>query len=141
MDGKGSRGLSSGNDRQRQLQVLKIGKQCAKFLATHKQALFAGILLAGLVVLLFGVFSQFQGPSNNTAPSGMTAVDYSTFIAQVKAGNVLAVSFRDNEGNGVLWESLQKSQTAGVPPPNITPNQPPAGCSSVWPFLRHRRDF
>src|SRR5258708_37459968 len=91
MDGKGSRGLSSGNDRQRQLQVLKIGKQCAKFLATHKQALFAGILLAGLVVLLFGDFRQFQGPSNSTAPSGMTAVDYSTFIALVKAGNVLAV--------------------------------------------------
>jgi cell division protease FtsH len=123
MDGKGSRGLSSGNDRQRQHQVLKIGKQCAKFLATHKQALFAGILLAGLVVLLFGVFSQFQGPSNNTAPSGMTTVDYSTFIAQVKAGNVLAVTIRDNEVNGLLAKPLQKGQAGVSAQPTITPNQ------------------
>src|SRR5258707_9429625 len=109
MDGKGSRGLSSGNDRQRQLQVLKIGKQCAKFLATHKQALFAGILLAGLVVLLFGVFSQFQGPSNNTAPSGMTAVDYSTFIAQVKAGNVMADCIRVEDNQGMRRETPQQT--------------------------------
>src|SRR5258708_21363092 len=117
MDGKGSRGLSSGNDRQRQLQVLKIGKQCAKFLATHKQALFAGILLAGLVVLLFGVFSQFQGPSNNTAPSGMTAVDYSTFIAQVKAGNVMAVIFLGKTGKVCFLQPPQNNQDRMSLPP------------------------
>src|SRR5258708_11458903 len=131
MDGKGSRGLSSGNDRQRQLQVLKIGKQCAKFLATHKQALFAGILLAGLVVLLFGVFSQFQGPSNNTAPSGMTAVDYSTFIAQVKAGNVMAVYNLSHKEEVVLSKYLQKSQDRAAVPPTITPYPPGAGLF-VW---------
>src|SRR5260221_8365869 len=129
MDGKGSRGLSSGNDRQRQLQVLKIGKQCAKFLATHKQALFAGILLAGLVVLLFGVFSQFQGPSNNTAPSGMTAVDYSTFIAQVKAGNVLAVTFLEKAGKGLYAETQQKKQDRRCTQTTITTEHHRAGFS------------
>ena len=68
MDGKGSRGLSSGDDRQRQHNLLKLGKKCAKYLATHKQSLLAVILLTGLVVLLFGVFSQFQVPATNFVP-------------------------------------------------------------------------
>src|SRR5260221_2480098 len=97
MDGKGSRGLSSGNDRQRQHKLLKLGKKCAKYLVTHKQSLLAVILLTGLVALLFGVFSQLQVPSTNAPPSGTTAVDYSTLVTQVKAGNVVAGSIHSEE--------------------------------------------
>ncbi len=112
MDGKGSRRLSSGNDRPRRSNIVEIGKKCAKFLITHKQSLLAGILLTGMVVLLFGVFSRFQAPSFNTFPSGATVVDYSAFKEQVRAGNVQAVSIQNNEVNGLLVNPLQKGQTA-----------------------------
>jgi cell division protease FtsH len=141
MDGKGSRRLSSANDRQRQRNVVEIGKKCAKFLVTHKQLLLAGILLAGLIALLFGVFSQFQAPSFSSPPSGTTVVDYSTFKEQVRAGNVLAVSIQNNEVNGLLAKPLQKSPTGTIQQVTINPNQRAAdfaafshylGASSNW---------
>src|SRR5260221_11450616 len=106
MDGKDSRGLSSENDRQRQHKLLKLGKKCAKYLVTHKQSLLAVILLTGLVVLLFGVFSQLQVPSTNAPPSGTTAVDYSTLVTQVKAGNVVAVFIWGGKRKGVVCAPL-----------------------------------
>jgi cell division protease FtsH len=112
MDGKGSRRLSSENDRPRRRNVVEIGKKYAKFLVIHRQSLLAGILLTGMVVLLFGVFSRFQVPSFNTPPGGTTVVDYSTFKEQIRAGNVLAVSIQNNEVNGLLVHSLQQGQTA-----------------------------
>ncbi len=111
MDGKGSRRLSSGNDRPRGRNVVDIGKKCAKFLVIHRQSLLAGILLTGMVILLFGVFSRFQAPSFNTPPGGTTVVDYTTFKEQIRAGNVLAVSIQSNEVNGLLVHSLQQGQT------------------------------
>src|SRR6266700_1977666 len=112
MDGKGSRRLSSKNDRPRTRNVVEIGKKYAKFLIIHKQSLLAGILLTGMVVLLFGVFSRFQVPSFNTPPGGTTVMDYSAFKEQVSAGNVLAVSIQNNEVNGLLVHSLQQGKTA-----------------------------
>src|SRR6266566_9057876 len=111
MDGKGSRRLSSKNERPRQ-NVVEIGKKYAKFLIIHKQSLLAGILLTGMVVLLFGVFSRFQVPSFNTPPGGTTVMDYSAFKEQVSAGNVLAVSIQNNEVNCLLVHSLQQGKTA-----------------------------
>jgi ATP-dependent metalloprotease FtsH len=110
MDGKGSRRLSSGNDRPRR-NVVEIGKKYAKFLVTHRQSLLAGILLTGMVALLFGVFSTFQVPSFNTPPGGVTTVDYSSFKDQVRAGKVLAVSIQNHEVNGLLVNPQQKGQT------------------------------
>ena len=144
MDGKGSRGLSSGNDRQRQHKLLKLGKKCAKYLVTHKQSLLAVILLTGLVVLLFGVFSQLQVPSTNAPPSGTTAVDYSTLVTQVKAGNVVAVTIRGNEVTGLLAQPLQQVQAGTSAKVTITPSQRAAdlaalsrfvGAGSVWANL------
>ena len=111
MDGKGSHRLSSKNDRPRR-NVVEIGKKYAKFLIIHKQSLLAGILLTGMVVLLFGVFSRFQVPSFNTPPGGTTVMDYSAFKEQVSAGKVLAVSIQNNEVNGLLVHSLQQGKTA-----------------------------
>jgi ATP-dependent metalloprotease FtsH len=110
MDGKGSRRLSSGNDRPRP-DIVEISKKCMKFLVTHRQSLLAGILLTGMVILLFGVFSRFQVPSFSVPPGGTKVVDYSAFKEQVRAGNVLAVSIQNNEVNGLLVNPLQKSQT------------------------------
>ena len=135
MDGKGSRGLSSGNDRQRQHKLLKLGKKCAKYLVTHKQSLLAVILLTGLVVLLFGVFSQLQVPSTNAPPSGTTAVDYSTLVTQVKAGNVVAVTIRGNEVNGLLAQPLQQVQAGTSAKVTITPNQRAADLAALSRFV------
>ncbi len=123
MDGKGSRGLSSGDDRQRQRNVVKIVKKYSKFLATHKQSLLAGFLLMGLVILLFGVFSRFQVPPTSTPPSGVTAVDYSTFVAQVRTGNVLAVTVRGKDVNGLLASPIQQGQAGTTTQATVTPNQ------------------
>jgi cell division protease FtsH len=111
MDGKDSRRLSSENDRPRRRNVVDIGKKCAKFLVIHRQSLLAGILLTGMVVLLFGVFSRFQVPSFNTPPAGTTVIDYSAFKEQINAGNVLAVSIQSNEVNGLLVNPLQQGKT------------------------------
>jgi len=141
MDGKGSRGFSSGDERQRQHNFVRIGRKYLKFLATHKQSLLAGILLISLVVLLFGVFSRFQSPTIDTTPSGVTVVDYSTLVAQVRSGNVLAVTIRGNEVTGLLARPVQQSQAGVSTQATITPNQRAAefaawsryvGAGSTW---------
>jgi ATP-dependent metalloprotease FtsH len=123
MDGKGSRDLSSENDRQRQHNVFQFGKKCSKFLATHKQSLLAGILLTGMIVLLFGIFSRFQAPSIDTPPAGVTVVDYSTLVAQVRARNVLAVAIRGDEVRGLLANPLQQGQVGTASQATITASQ------------------
>src|SRR5437588_3660760 len=115
MDGKGSRDQLSEHGR-RQHTFKKTGKnvtksQILKFLRTYKQAFFAGILLTAILVLLFGVFSQLQAPATSSSPSGETAVNYSTFVSQVKAGNVLAVTIRGDDINGLLAQPLARGQS------------------------------
>ena len=79
-----------------------------KFLKTHKNSFFTGAMLTILVVLLFGIFSQLQPPSTNTTPNGVTAIDYDTFIQQVKSGNVQATALRGSEINGLLQNPLSQ---------------------------------
>ena len=123
MDGKGSPDLSPGNDRQRQHDVFKFGKTCSKFLATHTQSLLAGILLAGMIVLLFGIFSRFQAPATSSPPAGLTVVDYSTLVTQVRVRNVLAVAIRGDEVRGLLARPLQQGQAGTQVQATITPSQ------------------
>ena len=110
MDGKGSRRLSSKSDRHRRWNIVDFGKKCSGFLVLHRQSFLAGILLTGMVLLLFAVFSRFQAPTLNNPPAGTTVVDYSSFKKQVSAGNVLAVSIQSNQVNALLAQSLQQSQ-------------------------------
>ncbi len=110
MDGKGSRRLASKSDRHRRWNVVDFGKKCSEFLALHRQTFLAGILLTGVVLLLFAVFSRFQAPTFYNPPAGTTVVDYSSFKKQVSAGNVLAVSIQSNQVNALLAHSYQQSQ-------------------------------
>jgi len=107
-------------------------------LKTHIQILLAGGLVITLLVLLFGVFSNFQGPVLSAPPAGEKVISYSSFLAQVKAGNMLAVTMRGNDLNGLLVNPLSQ-QVAGEP--TITANQRAqdftafsryVGGSSVW---------
>jgi len=59
-------------------------------------------MLLLLVVLLFGIASQLRPPVISASPNGETVIDYSTFIDQVKAGNVQAVTIRGEDISGLL---------------------------------------
>jgi len=61
MDGKGSRRLSSANDRpRRRRNVVDFRKKCKEFLVKNRQSFLAGILITGIVILLFGVLAGFK---------------------------------------------------------------------------------
>ncbi len=86
----------------------------------QKQLLLTGVLLTALLLLLFGICSQLPAPDLNLPPRGTTVIDYSTFLAQVRAGNVLAVSLQDQNLEGLLARPVsrsQVSQTKMAPPP------------------------
>ncbi|MBV9707055.1 MAG: ATP-dependent zinc metalloprotease FtsH [Chloroflexi bacterium] len=80
-----------------------------KFLTTQRGVLFTGVLLLLLVVLLFGIASQLRPPAVSSAPSGMTAIDYSTLVRQVRDGNVVAVILQHDEIDGLLRTPLTQS--------------------------------
>ncbi|HYX48864.1 MAG TPA: ATP-dependent metallopeptidase FtsH/Yme1/Tma family protein, partial [Ktedonobacteraceae bacterium] len=141
MDGKDSRRLSSKSDWYRRWNVVAFSKKSRTFLALHRQSLLAGILLTGMVLLLFVVFSRFQAPTFNNPPAGTTVVDYSTLKKQVSAGNVLAVSIQGDEVNALLAQSLHQSQNATNSQASITAKQRALdftawshylGASSTW---------
>jgi len=138
MDGKGGRGRSSGGERPRQKTVVTNVRTIAHYLKTHIQALLAGGLAITLVVLLFGVFSHFQSPVLSAPPAGEKVIDYSSFVAQVKDGNMLAVTVRGNELHGLLMKPLSQQAAAES---TITPDQRAAdfiafsryvGAGSTW---------
>lgn len=108
MDGKGNR-RPAGNGRMRKrsiLNALKSRKQFVNFLKTHKSTLTAGFLITVMVVLLFGIFSQFQAPANDDVPAGETSIPYSTLLNQVNSGNVLAVTIRGNGVSALLLKEM-----------------------------------
>jgi len=76
------------------------------FFSTHYRTVISSVLLVIIVGLLFGIASELRPPVFNTAPTGVTTLDYSTFVQQVQVGNVLAVVFKGNEVNGLLQRPL-----------------------------------
>src|SRR5947209_9816967 len=68
-------------------------------------------LLLLLIVLLFGIASQLPAPIISVAPDGVTAIAYSTFVKQVEAGNVIAVTIQGHQINGVLAKPLSQITT------------------------------
>jgi ATP-dependent metalloprotease FtsH len=114
MDSKGGRRGASGDARRRQNTDVKNVRTIARYLKTHIQVFLAGGLVLVLIVLLFGVFSNFQSPVLNAPPTGEKVITYSSFLAQVKAGNMLGVTIRGNDLNGLLVSPLSQ-QVAGQP--------------------------
>ncbi len=76
----------------------------------QKQLLLTGVLLTILLRLLFGICSRLPAPDLTPPSSGLTVIDYSTFIAQVRASNVLVVSLQDQDIEGLLVRPLSRSQ-------------------------------
>jgi len=141
MDGKGSRRLSTVNDRPRRRNVADFGKKYARLLVEQRQALIAGILIIGAVLLAFGVFSRIQAPTLSSVPAGATVVNYSTFKEQVSAGNVIGVAMQSNQVNALLIHPLQQGQTVTKSQVSIDAKQRSLdftawshylGASSIW---------
>src|SRR5581483_7167365 len=113
MDGKDRSGWPLGHGRSRKrkfvLDTPKDRRRGITFFKSHRGFLVSGFLVVAMVLLLFGIASQFQGPSTVDVPSGETAINYSAFLQQVNAGNVLAVTIRGNEVNALLQQSLAQS--------------------------------
>ncbi len=93
-------------------QRKNYGRASWKYIQTHRGAFTTGTLVLLAVVLLFGLFSQFSPPVTNTVPNGETSIGYSTFITQVKSGNVAAVVIQGNTIDGLLTNSLSQGQSA-----------------------------
>lgn len=123
MDGKDQNVWPSGDGRARKrksvLNVAKNPRQVITFCKTHRSTLLSGFFIIAIVVLLCGIFSQFQAPVTDDVPNGETSINYSAFLNQVNSGNVLAVTIRGNEVNALLQRSLVQgsSQQIVVLPP------------------------
>ena len=89
------------------------------------------MLLCVLLVLLFGIFSQLPSPVMDNPPSGVTVINYSAFVQQVKARNVRTVTMQGDELTGVLVHPLQGGVCVAPPTNTIsnpfapTPSSPP----------------
>ncbi|HEU5230655.1 MAG TPA: ATP-dependent zinc metalloprotease FtsH, partial [Ktedonobacteraceae bacterium] len=105
---------------RRPKQPKNYGRQFWKVLQTHKSAFLTSFMLLLIIVLLFSVASQLQPPVINSSPNGVTVIDYSTFISQVKAGNVEAVTIRGEEINGLLANPMAQN---GASAPKVAANQ------------------
>lgn len=126
MDDKDRSGQSRDKDRSHkhkwQLKSMKKRKYIVPSLKEHKVHLLAGFLVATILVLLFGIFSRLQAPATNEVPSGETAINYSSFVKQVTAGNVLAVFLQGNGLSALLEKPLQ-AQSALQPTSQASPSQ------------------
>jgi FtsH Extracellular len=138
-DGRGGEEMENKSDRRFNLEdywrhhaVKPYSRNTvSKFLKEHKQSILTCVLLFILLVALVGVCSQLQGPNTNNPPPGVTVVDYSTFMEQVKAGNILKVTIRGDEITGTLADSLHGQPC--TPSSGINANDPFVALDSSQP--------
>ena len=106
MDDKGGRRFKLVEQRRRLKGVRNYRCNVPKFLKTHKHSFLTGFLLIAALVLLFGLVNRLQPPVMSSTPNGVTVINYSTFVGQLKAGNVLAVTVQGNGVNVLLSKPL-----------------------------------
>ncbi|HLI05161.1 MAG TPA: ATP-dependent zinc metalloprotease FtsH [Ktedonobacteraceae bacterium] len=83
-----------------------------QFLKTHRRMLLTGFLLCALLILLFGVVSLLPAPAMSQPPAGVAVVNYTTFLAQMRTGNVHSVTIQDNQIIGELVHPLPGYHTS-----------------------------
>ena len=111
MDGKSDRRMKLKMHWRRPKDVGSYRRSVLKFLSTHKRSLLTSVLLMVIVVLLFSFVSLLKPPSTNTTPGGVTAISYTAFVQQVKAGNVLAVTIQGHDINALLASPFSQART------------------------------
>ena len=93
-------------------KINRYRREAWKFLREHKNIVFTCALLVLFVGLLFGLVSQMPVPTANTAPNGVTTVDYNTLVKQVQSGNVQAVAIQGDDVNALLKSPLNGPTTS-----------------------------
>src|SRR2546421_5144467 len=111
MDGKGDSRMKLKMHWRRPKDVGSYRRSVLKFLSTHKRSLLTSVLLMVIVVLLFSLVGLLKPPSTNTTPGGVTAISYTAFVQQVKAGNVLAVTIQGHDINALLTSPFSQAHT------------------------------
>ncbi len=106
MDDKAGRQMRPKLHGRRSRRVARYRRELWEFLRKQKNGVFTVALLVLFVGLLFGLVSQIPGPIANTAPSGVTPVDYNTLVKQVQIGNVQAVAIQGDDVNALLKRPL-----------------------------------
>jgi len=102
MDGKRHHLPMMVRDRREQHQnVRRCRRIISRFLQTQKQNLLTCCLLFAGVVLLFGIFMQFQPLLTSKPPDWVKVIGYSTFVRQVRARNVAAVIIQGHVIHGL----------------------------------------
>jgi len=114
MDDKAGRRTKSKN-RRRYKELASYRRDILETLQKHRTTIFTSILLVLCIGLLFGLVSQIPVPVANTAPNGVTTIDYSSFVEQVQAGNVQAVAIQGDDVNALLKSPLNESNTSKDP--------------------------
>ena len=109
MDDKAGRQMKPKMHGRRSRRVARYRRELWKSLRKQKNSVFTVALLVLFVGLLFGLVSQIPVPTANTAPNGVTTVDYNTLVKQVQAGNVQAVAIQGDDVNALLKSPLNKS--------------------------------
>ena len=112
MDDKAGRPMRPKMQRRRYKQVMRYRREVWEFLRKHKNVVFTSALLVLFIGLLFGLASQLPVPAKNTAPNGVTTVNYNTLVKQVQAGNVQAVAIQGDDVNALLKSSLNSDITS-----------------------------
>jgi ATP-dependent metalloprotease FtsH len=98
-------------------------RQGCTTLIQQKQTVITVLLLAAMVPLLFGIFSRSPEPDLVPAEPGTTTIDYSTFLAHVRAGNVQVVSLQGQEIVGSLAQPLSGDRATAAPRTRMTQQQ------------------
>jgi ATP-dependent metalloprotease FtsH len=129
MDDKVERRRKSAGRRWKQAMN---GQNVKKFVQAQKNTLLTCAMLLLSIGLLFGIFSQLQPPTTNTTPGGVTAINYSTFVQQVKVGNVMATTIRGTEINGLLQNPFHAGSSAATVKPVNMSAQPYASDYAAW---------
>ncbi len=76
------------------------------FVKAHTHSLQTGLLLLALIALILGIFIQLPPIDPNAPPQDATVIDYSTFLGQVKAGNLQTVTIQGDKLSGTLAHAL-----------------------------------
>ncbi len=108
MDDKADRQMQPKRHGRHYKKINRYRREALEFLRKHKNIVFTCALLVSFVGLLFGLASQIPVPTTNTAPNGVTTVDYNTLVKQVQTGNVQVVAIQGDDVNALLKSPLNR---------------------------------
>ena len=138
MDKKNGRRLSLGHQGRHKHSRTRTST-ILKFFRVYRRNILTSILLIALLILLFGIALRLPVPLTNNMPQGVTAVKYSTFLDQVKAGNMRAVTVQSNSLTGTLVHNSRDQAciiapvvTNTYPFASMTPAPPPDPSCTVY---------